>query len=172
MRLSVREILMLVTIVALFLPYVLPESKPKKQLPSLLQFSAKDFAAWFGTNFKQSFDITIEQSVQTGTTVDSLSGDFEATAPANTSGTMFNLWKTNIDSKIVSEQWRILDSWSGDDWFEYELQKGETIRRLFCANRPSSSKPPREIRNGYEQVRFVWVNSGFRTSDTPMEASK
>ncbi len=167
MRLSMRETLMFITMVALLLPYVLPASRPRKQLPELIQFSEQDFAKWLGTHFRQAFDITFHQSGLAGTTLDSWSGDFEFCVPVNNSTEMLQLWKKNVESKLEAEDWQILDAWGGDDWFEYELQKRGSIRRLFCAVRPPSSQPRRVLPTGYEQVRLLWINSGFTILNPP-----
>lgn len=129
MRLSTREALMLMAIVSLAIPYVLPKWQPGKQPPSLLDISVKDLEIWAKPFIQSTNDFRLTVTADSGSSIATQNGDTEITVPPGNVKEILSAWHQIIHTKIDNEDWTILKSWEGEDWFEYEVLKEEARKR-------------------------------------------
>lgn len=165
-RSSIREVLMFTAIIALTLPYILPKWKPEKHPPALFDLSGKDFVKWANPYVASTYDFRLMVHENLGTTTATQNGDTEITVPPGNSKAILSEWEQHIHTKIEGEGWMTLHSWHGDHWFEYEILKNRSVRRLFCAIRPSEKDNPDEKIDDLNRIRLVWLNSGFAEGKT------
>ena len=165
-RLSIRETLMLMTIVALAIPYVLPKWQPEKHPPSLLDISMKDLEIWAKPYLQSTNDFRLIVTADSGSSIATQNGDTEITVPPGNVKAILSAWNQSIHIKLDNDDWTILKSWEGKDWFEYEVLKDRSIRRIFCSIRPLAGADAEEKLEELDRVRLVWLNSGFSEGKT------
>lgn len=167
MRFTIRECLMLFFIVALAVPYFLPVGVRGRHLPSLLDYTTQDLQSWANAYISKTANFKSSIGARFGSTIDTQEGDAEIDIPLDSRTEVLAIWRTNVDTKVAAEKWSVLKSWDGEEWFEREIAKGTSVRRIYCAIRPAVEHREKNTPDGFERVRIVWLNSGFGYLESP-----